>query len=60
MKRVLIQIWKILTKDQRRGVLLLMVGALFLALLDTVTVALHDADDEHRRVCGQHVRQGNG
>ena len=40
MKRVLIQIWKILTKDQRRGVLLLMVGALFLALLDTVTVAL--------------------
>ena len=40
MKRVLTQIWKILTKDQRRGVLLLMVGALFLALLDTITVAL--------------------
>ena len=40
MKRVLEQIWKILTKEQRRGILLLLAASLFLALLDTVTVAL--------------------
>ncbi len=40
MKRVLMQIRTILTKDQRRGVLLLMAGGFLLALLDTVTVAL--------------------
>ena len=40
MKKVLLQIWHILTKPQRRGIFLLMFAALFLALLDTVTVAL--------------------
>ena len=40
MKRVLAQIWGILTKDQRKGILLLLAASLFLALLDTVTVAL--------------------
>ena len=40
MKRVLMQIRTILTREQRRGVLLLMAGGLLLALLDTVTVAL--------------------
>jgi len=40
MKQVLLQIWHILTRDQRRGIFLLMLAALFLALLDTVTVAL--------------------
>ena len=40
MKRVLMQIRTILTKEQRRGVLLLMAGGFLLALLDTVTVAL--------------------
>ena len=40
MKRVLNQIRDILTRKQQRGVLLLMAGGLFLALLDTVTVAL--------------------
>lgn len=40
MKRVLKQIREILTRKQQRGVLLLMAGGLFLALLDTVTVAL--------------------
>ena len=40
MKRVLEQIWKILTKEQRKGILLLLAASLFLALLDTVTVAL--------------------
>ncbi len=40
MKQVLLQIWHILTKPQRRGIFLLMFAALFLALLDTVTVAL--------------------
>ena len=40
MKRILSQIWKILTKEQRKGILLLLAAALFLALLDTVTVAL--------------------
>jgi ABC-type multidrug transport system fused ATPase/permease subunit len=37
---VLAQIWGILTGEQKRGVFLLMVGGLFLALLDTITVAL--------------------
>ena len=40
MKQVLLQIWQILTKPQRRGIFLLMFAALFLALLDTITVAL--------------------
>ena len=40
MKQVLAQIWGILTREQRRGVFLLMAGGLFLALLETVTVAL--------------------
>ena len=40
MKRALGQIRRILTKKQRRGILLLMAGGLFLALLDTITVAL--------------------
>ena len=40
MKQVLLQIWHILTKPQRRGIFLLMFAALFLALLDTITVAL--------------------
>ena len=40
MKQVLLQIWQILTKPQRRGIFMLMFAALFLALLDTVTVAL--------------------
>jgi ABC-type multidrug transport system fused ATPase/permease subunit len=40
MKQVLLQIWHILTRPQRRGIFLLMFAALFLALLDTVTVAL--------------------
>ncbi len=40
MKQVLAQIWEILTREQKRGVFLLMIGGLFLALLDTVTVAL--------------------
>ena len=40
MKQVLIQIRSILTGEQKRGVLLLMAGGLFLALLDTISVAL--------------------
>ena len=40
MKQVFAQIWGILTGEQKRGVFLLMVGGLFLALLDTITVAL--------------------
>ena len=40
MKQVLLQIWQILTKPQRRGIFMLMFAALFLALLDTITVAL--------------------
>ena len=40
MKRVLMQIRTILTKEQQRGVLLLMAGGFLLALMDTVTVAL--------------------
>ena len=40
MKKVLTQIWHILTKPQRRGIFMLMFAALFLALLDTITVAL--------------------
>ena len=40
MKQILFQIWHILTRDQRRGIFLLMFAALFLALLDTITVAL--------------------
>ena len=40
MKRVLNQIRTILTREQKKGILLLMVGGLFLALLDTVSVAL--------------------
>ena len=41
MKQVLAQIWGILTGEQKRGVFLLMIGGLFLALLDTITVALN-------------------
>ena len=40
MKRVLNQIRTILTGEQKRGILLLMLGGLFLALLDTISVAL--------------------
>ena len=40
MKRVMHQILTILTGEQKRGVLLLMFGGLFLALLDTISVAL--------------------
>ena len=40
MKRVLTQIMRILTREQKRGILLLMAGGLVLALLDTISVAL--------------------
>lgn len=40
MKRILMQIRRILTKQQQRGILLLMAGGFLLALMDTVTVAL--------------------
>ena len=40
MKRVLTQIQRILTREQKRGILLLMAGGLVLALLDTISVAL--------------------
>ena len=40
MKQMLHQIRTILTRDQKRGVLLLMAGGFLLALLDTISVAL--------------------
>ena len=40
MKQVLLQIWHILTKPQRRGIFLLMFAALFLALLATLPTFL--------------------